>query len=327
MLHRCYSVLFMRLHENKGWMRPLLVVAGIYNILWGGAVLSFPLLPLGLSGIQLPLQQMFVQIIGIITLVFGIGYVVASLNPFRHWVIILVGLLGKMFGVIIFLFYFFKGALPLQAGLIVLTNDIIWLAPFSIILYGAFEYNRRFSEQLNYFYSSRTNVRGLPILTNKGASLTLLSGQQPVLLVFLRHFGCTFCREALNKLSKERSTIEALGTKIILVHMVDEKTAEERTARYGLNDLNRISDSDCLLYDAFALEKGGFKQLFGLKVLFRGFIAGILGKNYIGAPQGDYTQMPGVFLLYKGDVVKAYRHHTAADTPDYIVLANCEKCL
>ena len=31
--------------------------------------------------------------------------------------------------------------------------------------------------------------------------------------------------------------------------------------------------------------------------------------------------MPGVFMLFHGNVVAAYRHKTAADRPDYATLA------
>ncbi|MDV7393380.1 hypothetical protein RZS08_18550, partial [Arthrospira platensis SPKY1] len=60
------------------------------------------------------------------------------------------------------------------------------------------------------------------MITNTGNSVLDLSKQKPVLLVFLRHFGCTFCREALEDISQKRASIEANGTQIVFVHMSNE---------------------------------------------------------------------------------------------------------
>jgi hypothetical protein len=61
--------------------------------------------------------------------------------------------------------------------------------------------------------------------TQYGETLESLTTKQPVLLVFLRHFGCTFCREAVAELSELRRKIEANGTQLAFVHLAgsDEK--------------------------------------------------------------------------------------------------------
>ncbi|MBK9213569.1 MAG: hypothetical protein IPO14_11630 [Saprospiraceae bacterium] len=43
--------------------------------------------------------------------------------------------------------------------------------------------------------------------TNKGNKLYELSMQHGVLVVFLRHFGCAFCREALHELSEQKNLL------------------------------------------------------------------------------------------------------------------------
>ena len=42
------------------------------------------------------------------------------------------------------------------------------------------------------------------LITRGGINILRLSHQQPVMLVFLRHFGCTFCREAMRDLGRIR---------------------------------------------------------------------------------------------------------------------------
>ncbi len=48
--------------------------------------------------------------------------------------IVLVGLLGKLFGPIGFLDAAIRGRLPWIAGLVNITNDLIWLVPFVFVL-------------------------------------------------------------------------------------------------------------------------------------------------------------------------------------------------
>ena len=153
-----------------------------------------------------------------------------------------------------------------------------------------------------------------------GISILEHSKIRPVLLVFLRHVGCTFCREALSDLGEKRAEIEAAGTQIVLVHMGREETAENILGKYKMEDVPRVWNPKLSLYQAFGLEKGALAQLFGPKVWLRGFKAGFLGKHGTGVADGDVAQMPGVFLVFHGEILKSYRHQSAADRPNYLAL-------
>ena len=54
----------------------------------------------------------------------------------------LVGLLGKVFGPIGFLDAALRGELPWRAGWLIITNDLIWWAPFGLILALAWRHHR-----------------------------------------------------------------------------------------------------------------------------------------------------------------------------------------
>jgi len=153
--------------------------------------------------------------------------------------------------------------------------------------------------------------------TTSGERLAVLSEESPVLLVFLRHAGCTFCREALSDIARQRSAIERTGARIILVHMRDSQSIEKLAGRYGLQGVKRICDSSQALYRAFGLKRGRLMQLLGPKVLWRGIHAGLLEGHGIGRPTADSFQMPGVFLIHQSTIVGRVRHRTAADRPDY----------
>ena len=58
-----------------------------------------------------------------------------------------------------------------------------------------------------------------------GRDLLAASREQPQFLVFLRHFGCTFCREALADLAAINDRLRAVGARLVLVHMSEEVEA------------------------------------------------------------------------------------------------------
>ena len=102
--------------------------------------------------------------------------------------------------------------------------------------------------------------------------------------------------------------------------MGSEAQAREFFAQYGWVDVARISDPSCELYRAFGLGRGSVGQVAGPAVLVRGLTA-LFGGHGLGMPVGDPLQMPGVFLLRDGEIVREHRHDTVADVPDYERLA------
>ncbi|MDW8344362.1 MAG: peroxiredoxin-like family protein [Verrucomicrobiae bacterium] len=151
------------------------------------------------------------------------------------------------------------------------------------------------------------------------------SRQRPILLVFLRHLGCTFCRETLADISRRRRDIAKLGADIVLVHMADPQQWEGFIRRYGLQDVTAIHDPGKELYRAFGLGRGTLRQLFGLRVWLRGIAAGIFRGHGLSIPRQDPWQMPGVFVLKDGKITAAYRHRYVSDRPHYVGLV-CEGC-
>lgn len=162
------------------------------------------------------------------------------------------------------------------------------------------------------------------IQTNRGRTLEEASFDKPVLLVFLRHFGCIFCKEAMKDIGKKRKEWEAKNINIILVHMSDNETAEKYFKRYGIPNIEHISNPSCNLYASFGLTKGSASQLFGLKNWIRGFEVTVIKGTPIGLRQiGDGFQMPGVFLISDGIIKDSYIHASASDRPDYESIISC----
>lgn len=161
------------------------------------------------------------------------------------------------------------------------------------------------------------------MLTNDGESLKELSIQQPILLVFLRHFGCIFCREALKDLSQRQDKFKIQNVKLVFVHMADPEIAYAYFKQYKLGEVSFVTDQECKFYERFGLVKGSFNQLFGLQNWIRGFEATMKGAM-IGIKQiGDGFQMPGVFYLENGKIKDQYIHNYASDKPNYDQMVNC----
>ena len=161
------------------------------------------------------------------------------------------------------------------------------------------------------------------IKTNTGSNVQDLSCSKTVLLIFLRHFGCQFCRQALDELSKMRSKFLKSGTEIVFVHMASNDLADEYFKKFNLDGVQHVSDPDCILYADFGLVKGSTTQLFGLQSWVRGFT--LISK--FGAEQGNHLgdnfQMPGVFVISEGQIKSSFIHKYAAERPDYMQLIEC----
>lgn len=164
----------------------------------------------------------------------------------------------------------------------------------------------------------QNDIRLAGLLTNTNESVASLSMNGPVLLVFLRHFGCIFCRESLRDLSQKRAAYEEKNITIVFVHMSDKTTAEMYFRSFNLAGIKHISDPQCAYYSAFKLSKGNIGQLFGFKNLVRGFEVTIgKGIPVTAAQLGDGNQMPGLFVISKGQIINSFIHSFAGDKPDY----------
>lgn len=115
-----------------------LCLAGVYNILFGVWVIFFPFALFDFAQLERPLYPEIWQCVGMIVGVYGLGYLIAAKDPVRHWPIVLVGLLGKVFGPIGFAHSLYTGVFPLKFGVVIITNDLIWWPSFGLALYLAY---------------------------------------------------------------------------------------------------------------------------------------------------------------------------------------------
>jgi hypothetical protein len=155
-----------------------------------------------------------------------------------------------------------------------------------------------------------------------GRPLLDLLDESPVLLVFLRHFSCAFCAQALDRVSQVRAQIEAKGVRPVFAHLGSPERAKPYFDYYHLSSVERISNPEATLYQLplFGLSRTN-PYLHSLHpAVLLGWLKGAMFKYGIGLIKEDAYQMPGVFFLKERKIVRAFRHRTIADEPDYLKL-------
>jgi len=298
-------------------MTTCLIAAGLYNLVWGGLTVLWPDWLFTATGMEPPRYPFIWQCVGMIVGVYGIGYLAAAGDPVRHWPIVLVGFLGKIFGPLGYVMGVFQGTVPPAFGVTLPTNDLIWWLPFAAILWHAFRVNTDTAADGDPVSPDAAIVEAT---TQTGRSLAAISRESPVLLVLLRHSGCIFCREAIADLAAALPRIEAAGLRLVVVHQGADDDLRPLLARHGIDGIERISDPGKRLYRALDLPRGSFGQLFGPAVWGAGVRAAVAGHG-IGPLVGDGLQMHGAFVIVAGRIRAAQRCQTAAERPDYVGLA------
>jgi hypothetical protein len=152
-----------------------------------------------------------------------------------------------------------------------------------------------------------------------GSPLAPLLDRQPTLVVFLRHFNCTFCREAIADVAAARRDLEAAGVAIAFVHASPQEEAAAWFSRAGLEDVTVVSDPALAHYRAFGLQPTGVAALLSPRVWARGAMCA-LSHGFGVQPPHLLRQLAGVFVAHRDQVLASFRHSSPADRPDYRAL-------
>jgi len=145
-------------------------------------------------------------------------------------------------------------------------------------------------------------------------SLSFFWTQSPILLVFLRHFGCIFCRQQLGELRFSYGEIRRLGTEVVTVSLAGPQRTEAFCQDQGVA-FPCLADPEGKAFQAYRLPRGEFWQILGPAVLGRGIQAFLRGAR-LGRPEGSVRQLPGAFLVnQQGFIQIAHRARHAGDIP------------
>jgi peroxiredoxin len=133
-----------------------------------------------------------------------------------------------------------------------------------------------------------------------------------LIVAFMRHFGCAFCREHLIDLGKVYDEIEAAGGDVVAVFQYRAEPTRNFCRHRGV-PFDCLGDPERDGYREVELGRGERKEFFGAKVV--GGWARVARRRVVpGLPQGgDVAQRPGTFVVdMRGRV--AYAHYNRDST-------------
>jgi hypothetical protein len=162
------------------------------------------------------------------------------------------------------------------------------------------------------------------IKTESGANLLALVEASPVLLIFLRHFGCAYCRQAISDVADLKGELDRRGVRPVFVHLGTPERAKPFFDYYGIGDVERVSDPEARVYrePVFAVERKSFLMTLLPPKVWWGWLKGAFVKYGMGAIKEDPGRMQGLFFLKGPTIVRQFRYRTMADEPDYLKLVS-----
>lgn len=301
-------------NPTSHWMKPVLRLAALSNIIWGFGLVLFP--ELDLLELSSNSGSGFFRIIGLTICMWGIGYAIASLNPLQHWGTVLVGMVVKVltpFGLLMEAEGF---SIPISYTLsIILLNYVIWWIPFGMILYRIYQMGL----SRKRIVCPDVQKLALRARTTSGITLAELSSSSPILLVFSRTVFCGSFRRTIRDLASYRQQIEATGVRIVLVYMDHSPEVFACLNEVGLEMIDRVEDTRKTVYRAFGLGRANLISATILIFCWHTFKNRIL--RFFDS-SGDWFQMPGVFLVFHGEVLRSFIHQSPTDRPDFVQLAS-----
>lgn len=150
-----------------------------------------------------------------------------------------------------------------------------------------------------------------------GLSPGTLAGQimsERTLFVFLRHFGCIFCREAIADI---RAAKEADPDYPDVLFFFQGSATEGRAfLRRYWPEARAVADPELELYDAFGVGRATLLEALGPQVLKANRRAKSKGHSS-GPRSGDIWRMPGIFAVESLHIVWSHSPSHAADHPDF----------
>jgi peroxiredoxin len=283
--------------STKKWPRGILLVVGLTHLL-------FPLYMVFGTAYKPDFLVDFLIYFSVYPFFVGVALLMARINPVRFWPLIFVVLAKKLVAPLVLLL---TASFSWKIVLVSLLFDVIWVPPLMIVLaYCYCCYLSSDNLEILTFEESLTVFQ-----TSNNHHLKNLVQGKDVLVVFLRHFGCPFCKEILSDLVANKEFLVEKKIQVVLVFMVTHSDAKTYLKHEFLQKMECVSDPERLLYKAFGLRRGRLYQIFGLKVCWRGFLLRLFKGVKVGPEVGDALQMPGVFLLNDGNVKNSFQ-------PEYI---------
>lgn len=164
--------------------------------------------------------------------------------------------------------------------------------------------------QLIRYYSKKLSGARLPSDTLS----ELVSSHKIVILHFLRHLGCIYCKHAVDQLYKLSQQNPGFPP-VIFVHQSTPEQAEAFFSEH-FPGASYISDPELSLYNLFGIRRLKGFHLFDPRMILKGFRLSFMGySNNLGF--GNIYLLSGTFVFLNGKLVWSHRPKRAGDEPDW----------
>ncbi|KAL0488886.1 regulator of G-protein signaling [Acrasis kona] len=166
--------------------------------------------------------------------------------------------------------------------------------------------------------------------TNKGISIGEISKKHKILLLFLRHTNCCFCKEALLDLSDNYKTLIKYNTIPIVVHMESPAYFERFLKKFAdgnqtMENLTSAYDEDNRISKEFKIKSGWSTQIKYIVEILTRAATNQFVNNPVKPPGTDDTRIPALFIIEDNKIINEFRHDHVAVRADYLrVLINPE---
>jgi peroxiredoxin len=139
--------------------------------------------------------------------------------------------------------------------------------------------------------------------------------EEPVVLVWVRHYGCVHCRQHTVQLDEARSEFDAAGVRVVVVGQATPRQATHFRRRLEI-DLPVLADETRESYRAAGAKVATAGELLGPKSVSRGLKATFesRGKVHQGRIIGHPAQLGGAMVIAPGGEVTW--SHMADDPSD-----------
>jgi peroxiredoxin len=146
---------------------------------------------------------------------------------------------------------------------------------------------------------------------------------QPATIVWLRQFGCPFCRAYAVQLNRARSQFDECGSALVLIGQGSPDDAASFRARFAI-DLTVLADASRATYLTAGTKLATLGELLAPAVLTRALIAMAHERVFLGRNTADEAQLGGTIIVTAdGQIPWAHLSENASDmaTPETILTA------
>jgi peroxiredoxin len=148
----------------------------------------------------------------------------------------------------------------------------------------------------------------------------------PLVIAFMRHFGCAFCREHLIRIGRTYDELRSAGGDAVAIFQYRAEPTHSFCKSRGI-PFDCFGDPTRKGYKAVGLELGKRNEYMGLRIYRHWFRAAKVGA-FVGKPEGDIAQRPATFVVDRaGTVALAHYNVSSPDNPPVSAIVDTVKSL